>query len=67
MTSKTNRPQDFAAKLEELEKIVLWFEQSEIDVAEGLKQFERGSKLAADLRQQLSDVEEKVKTIQAKL
>ena len=56
---------NFAKKMAELEEIVDWFESSEIDVAEGLKKFEKGSKLAADLKKQLDSVENTVKKIQA--
>ncbi len=54
----------FADNIKQLEEIVAWFESAEIDVAEGLKKFEEGSKLATELKKQLDQVENSVKKIQ---
>ena len=51
-------------EMKELETIVAWFESAEIDVTEGLKKFEDGSKLAQDLKKQLEEVENTVTKIQ---
>lgn len=61
----TKKNEDFAAKMNELEEIVQWFENSDIDISEGLKKFEAGSKLAQELKKQLDDVENTVTKIQA--
>jgi exodeoxyribonuclease VII small subunit len=60
--AKTN----FAADFKELEDIVQWFENNEVDLEEGLKKFERGLELAKQCRTRLKDVENKVVAIKAK-
>lgn len=61
----TKKDETFAKKMAQLESIVGWFESSEIDVTEGLKKFEEGSKLATELKAELDSVENTVKKIQA--
>lgn len=62
MSKKT----DFKQQLEELEKIVEWFESEEVDIDKALEKFERGMELASDLEKQLSDMENKVQEITRK-
>ena len=56
----------FKAAFEELEAIAEKFEEQDIDLESGLKDFERGLELAAVCKKHLSSLEVKVKEIQAK-
>lgn len=56
----------FKAAFEELEKIASKFEEEDVDLEAGLKDFERGLELAAQCKKQLNDLEVRVKEIQAK-
>lgn len=60
------KKQSFNEAFEELEKIAEKFEEEEVDLEAGLKDFERGLELAAQCKKQLNDLEVKVKEIQAK-
>ncbi|MEK7108159.1 MAG: exodeoxyribonuclease VII small subunit [Patescibacteria group bacterium] len=57
----------FKDALAELEQIADKFESEEVDVETGLKDFERGLELAALCKKKLSELEVRVKDIQAKL
>ena len=61
-TEKTN----FGASFAELEKIVEKFENEEVDLEEGLKDFEHALALARSLKERLSAVENKVVEIKKK-
>lgn len=63
--TKTKTAQ-FGDAYRELEEIVAWFEKDDIDLDEGLKKFERGLELAAQCRERLKSVENKVTEIKAK-
>jgi exodeoxyribonuclease VII small subunit len=54
---------DFAKQYAELEKIVAWFEQENIDLEEGIKKFEEGIVIVKELKQYLGTVELKVKEL----
>ncbi len=54
---------DFAKQYAELEKIVAWFEQENIDLEEGIKKFEEGIVIVKELKQYLGAVELKVKEL----
>ena len=58
--------QDFGAKLAELEAITEWFESEEVDLNQALAKFERGMKLANELKGELDQVENRVEKIKAK-
>ncbi|MBI4599143.1 exodeoxyribonuclease VII small subunit [Candidatus Uhrbacteria bacterium] len=62
MAAKGKTP-SFAKAFEELEAITVWFEQSEGDLDEGLKKFERGLELAQACKEKLAEVENKVREI----
>ncbi|MEX0748480.1 MAG: exodeoxyribonuclease VII small subunit [Candidatus Saccharimonadales bacterium] len=62
--SKT--PKNFKQKLDELEAIVEWFESSEVDFDQALERFETGLALAAELKKQLDQVENRVIEIKRK-
>lgn len=66
MTAK-KKTLNFAKGFEELESITQWFDEQEaLDLDAGLKKFERGLELAAQLREKLSEVEAKVEEINTK-
>jgi len=56
----------FKQAFEELEKIAETFEQDDIDLESGLKEYERGLELAQVCKQQLADLKVRVKDIQEK-
>ncbi len=62
----TKKKVSFVKAFEELEAITQWFEQSETDLDEGLKKFERGLELASLCKEQLNEVENKVKEVKVK-
>ena len=57
---------NFGESFSELEKIVQWFENEDVDLEEGLKKFERGLELAGKLKARLKEVEAKVTEIKTK-
>lgn len=57
---------DFTASLKELEEITAWFESEEVDLNEALAKFERGMQLAADLKDHLQLIENRVEKIKRK-
>ena len=54
---------NFKKSYQELQNIVEWFEQEEIDLEEGVKKFEEGSKLVKDLKEYLEKVENKIREL----
>ncbi|MFH0952614.1 MAG: exodeoxyribonuclease VII small subunit [Patescibacteria group bacterium] len=63
---KTTTKFNFADKFTELEKIAESFEEESVDLEDGLVKFERGLKLAEELKQKLGEVENRVETIKKK-
>lgn len=61
-TKKTNFADDFA----ELEAIVQRFERGDIDLDEGLKEFERGLQLAEQLKKKLESTAHNISEIKEK-
>lgn len=60
-------PQKNVGKLfEELEAITQELDSDELDLDVSLKKFERGLAIAAELKERLRDVEQKVETIKKK-
>lgn len=57
---------NFADSFAELTKITEEFENEEVDLDEGLKKFERGLELAAELKKKLNEAENKVGVIRDK-
>lgn len=51
---------DLNKKLEELEKMVAWFEGDDIDIEQAIAKFEAANKLADEIRAQLGDLENKI-------
>jgi len=66
MSSKKSDKASFGTSFAELEKIVAKFENEEVDLEEGLKDFEHALVLARTLKERLSDVENKVIEIKKK-
>jgi len=57
---------NFTETFNELEKITEKFESGNIDLDQGLQEFERGLALASELKKKLQEVENKVRVIKAK-
>ncbi len=53
----------FQQQFEELETIVERFEKGDIDLDDGLKEFEKGLKIAAELKKRLKGAEVKLETL----
>lgn len=56
----------FSKLFDELESITEWFERDDVDVEEGLKQFERGLELAKACKERLAEIEHRVEDIKQK-
>ncbi len=56
----SNQKTNLKDKLAELEKLLEWFEQDDLDIEEALAKYEKGSELAASIREQLSEIENKI-------
>lgn len=54
---------NFAKSYAELQKIVEWFEKEDIDLEEGIKKFEDGSKIVKELKEYLDTMENKIKEL----
>lgn len=57
---------NFSEAYQELEKIVADFESRELDLEKDMPRFERGLALAAALKKQLGEIENKVTAIEHK-
>ena len=57
---------EFEKALKELEELTAWFESPDIDLDAGLAKFERGMELAAELKNHLAGVENRVEKIRQK-
>jgi exodeoxyribonuclease VII small subunit len=51
---------DLNKKLAELEALVAWFEGDDIDIEQAVEKFEAGNKLAAEIRERLNTLENKI-------
>lgn len=60
------KPLNFEEAMAELEAISKWFESSDVDLDEGVKKFERGMELAAQLKDHLAEIENKVEKVKAR-
>jgi len=54
---------NFSKSYQELQNIVAWFEKDDVDLEEGIKKFEEGAKLVADLKKYLDTMENKIKEL----
>jgi exodeoxyribonuclease VII small subunit len=66
MPARKTDKMNFGSSFAELEKIVERFEHEEVDLEEGLKDFEHALTLARSLKERLSSVENKVVEIKNK-
>lgn len=66
MSKKKSEP-DFASGFQELEEIANWFERGEPDLNQGLTKFARASELAESLRKRLTEAENTIKEIRARV
>lgn len=66
MPVKKSEKGNFGSSFAELEKIVEKFENEEVDLEEGLKDFEHALSLARSLKERLNAVENKVVEIKKK-
>lgn len=60
----SNQKTNLKDKLQELETLLEWFEQDDLDIEEALGKYEKGSELAASIREQLSVIENKITVIE---
>ena len=60
----SNQKTNLKDKLAELEKLLEWFEQDDLDIEEALAKYEKGSELAASIREQLSEIENKITVLE---
>ena len=64
--SQKNKNEKFSHLMKELEEIVLWFEESDADLDDGLKKFARGAEIVDVLEKRLHEASNKITEIQAK-
>ncbi len=57
MSSKNT---DLKIQLEQLEQIVAWFEQENINIDEAIDKFKAGSVLAEDIKKHLDELDNKI-------
>ena len=62
----SNQKNNLKDKLAELETLLEWFEQDDLDIEEALAQYEKGSELASSIREQLSEIENKITVLERK-
>lgn len=53
-------------QLEELEAIVAWFEQDDIEIETAIAKFEEGSKLADSIKEKLARLENKITVLKTR-
>jgi exodeoxyribonuclease VII small subunit len=61
--TKDNKNINFSEKMKQLEKIATELEDSEIDLDEAIDKFEKGAKLAEELKEYLLKSKNRIKTI----
>lgn len=54
---------NFSKSYTELQKIVEWFENDEVDLEEGIKKFEDGLAIVKELKEYLGKMENKIKDL----
>lgn len=47
-------------QINELENLVTWFEQDDVDLEEAIAKFEQGSQLAEQIKERLNSLENKI-------
>lgn len=61
--TKNNKSINFSLKMKQLEKIASDLEDSEIDLDEAIDKFEKGAKLAEELKEYLLKSKNRIQTI----
>ncbi len=56
----SKKDQNLKQQIRELEEVVAWFEQDDLDVEQAITMFEKGSKLAEEISTQLAHLENKI-------
>lgn len=59
MSAASNKP-TLQSQLQELDDLLGWFDQPDIDLDEALKKFDHGVKLTEDIKKHLTTLENKV-------
>lgn len=59
----TDKKFNFSKSYAELQKIVEWFEQPDVDLEEGIKKFETGLTLTKEMKEYLNKMENKIKEL----
>lgn len=63
--TKQNKKTDLNYSLEELRKIVAWFENSEnVDIEEGIKKVKEGAEHLKNAKQQLKEIDNEFKEVE---
>lgn len=60
----SNSKNNLTQKLSELEKLLEWFEQDDLDIEQALEKYEKGQELAGSIREQLSSIENKITVLE---
>jgi len=62
----SNSKSDLTNKLAELESLLQWFEQDDLDIEQALDKYEKGNELAKSIREQLTSIENKITVLEKK-
>jgi exodeoxyribonuclease VII small subunit len=65
MSKPKNEP-TIKQQIDELEELIAWFEQDEVDLEEAIDKFDRGTKLAQDIKQRLSGLGNNISVLKEK-
>ena len=63
--SKQNSSFKYSEAIKELQEITEYLESTDVDLDEAIEKFDRGSKLAAQIEDHLTNAENKIKTIKS--
>ena len=63
MSTKISKEFNFTKRYAELEKITAWFERDDVDLEEGMKKLEEGTKLVKEMKNYLDTVENKIREL----
>lgn len=64
--SDDKKSKSLSKQLAELDALVAWFDQPDIDVDEALKKFEAGMALTKEIKKQLAEAENKITVLKQK-
>lgn len=63
--AKIDEP-ELRKQMQQLDELIVWFEQSELDIEQAIAKFEEGSQLAEDIKHRLEKLENKVTVLKQK-